>query len=349
LKRIKIGQRFIGDREPCFIIAEAGVNHNGDVRLAKKLIDAAQKAGADAVKFQTFKAETVVSATAEKAGYQKETTGADESQLDMLKRLELTESQFAELADYARQKGILFLSTTYDLRSVDFLDGLDMPAFKVASGEITNLPLLTHIARKRKPVILGTGMSTLEEIECALQAMRKEGAKDIILLHCVSAYPAKIEDTNLRAMETLRKAFHVPVGLSDHTTGITVPIAAAALGACVIEKHFTLDKTLPGPDHRASLDPGELAEMVRSIRLVEKALGNGVKKPTPTEEENKKVMRRSLTARVAIPRGTVITADMIDIKRPGTGISPAELEKVIGRKASKSISQEEVLTWDKVD
>jgi len=349
LKRIKIGQRFIGDREPCFIIAEAGVNHNGDVRLAKKLIDAAQKAGADAVKFQTFKAETVVSATAEKAGYQKETTGADESQLDMLKRLELTESQFTELARYARQKGIMFLSTGSDPGSVDFLDELNMPAFKVASGEITNLPLLTHIARKRKPVILGTGMSTLEEIECALQAMRKEGAKDIILLHCVSAYPAKIEDTNLRAMETLRKAFHVPVGLSDHTTGITVPIAAAALGACVIEKHFTLDKTLPGPDHRASLDPGELAEMVRSIRLVEKALGNGVKKPTPTEEENKKVMRRSLTARVAIPRGTVITADMIDIKRPGTGISPAELEKVIGRKASKSISQEEVLTWDKVD
>jgi N,N'-diacetyllegionaminate synthase len=347
--KVKIGQRLIGDREPCFIIAEAGVNHNGDVRLAKKLIDAAQKAGADAVKFQTFKAETVVSVTAEKAGYQKETTGADESQLDMLKRLELTESQFTELARYARQKGIMFLSTTYDLRSIDFIDELGVPAFKVASADIVHLPLLTHIARKGKPVILGTGMSTLEEIEYALQAMRKEGADEIILLHCVTAYPARIEDTNLRAMETLRKAFHVPVGLSDHTTGITVPIAAAALGACVIEKHFTLDKTLPGPDHRASLDPGELAEMVRSIRLVEKALGSGVKKPTPTEEENKKVMRRSLTARVAIPCGTVITADMIDIKRPGTSISPAELEKVIGRKASKSISQEEVLTWDKVD
>jgi N-acetylneuraminate synthase len=328
-----------------FIIAEAGVNHNGDINLAKKLIGAAKDAGADAVKFQTFKAEKVVIKNAEKAEYQKETTGIGESQYDMIKKLELTEYDFKELAEYAKKKGILFLSSPFDKGSVDLLDGLDVPAFKIASGEITNFTLLKYIAKKEKPIILSTGMSTLGEVEDALNVIRSEGVEKVILLHCVSNYPARIEDVNLGAMETLKQAFKIPVGFSDHTLGITASIAAVALGACVIEKHFTLDRNLPGPDHKASLEPDELKEMIKGIRNVEKALGDGIKRPTKDEVAIKRVARRSIVARVDIHRGTIITEDMLDVKRPGMGIEPKYIERIIGKRAKINIKKDELITW----
>jgi len=346
--KVKIPGRLVGEGQPCFIIAEAGVNHNGDIKLAKKLIDIAREAGADAIKFQTFKADTLVTKSAAKARYQKETTGAAESQLEMIKKLELTEKDFYELYDYARKKGIIFLSSPFDKRSVDLLDKLGVPAFKIPSGEITNFPLLKHIARKKKPIILSTGMSTLGEIEEALEALGEEGVEEIILLHCVSCYPAKVEDMNLKVMNTLRYAFGLPVGLSDHTVGITIPIAAVALGACVIEKHFTLDKSLPGPDHRASLEPDELKQMIKAIRDVEKAMGSGIKIPTAAEEENKKLARRSLVAKVDIAKGAVITEEMLDLKRPGGGIEPKYMNMIIGRKTSGSIKHDELITFTKL-
>ncbi len=346
--KIKIGDRLVGEGEACFIIAEAGVNHNGDVSLAKKLIDVARDAGADAVKFQTFKTEELVTGGTEKAQYQKQTTGAEESQFEMIKRLELAESDFAELFDYAKKRGLVFLSSAFDRRSVDLLAELGVAAFKIPSGEIIDFPLLKHIAQKKKPMILSTGMSTIDEIEEALAVIQKEGTTEIILLHCVSSYPAKAEDMNLRAMETLRRTFKLPVGLSDHTLGITVPTAAVALGACVIEKHFTLDRSLPGPDHRASLEPDELKQMVASIRDVERALGNGAKKPTPKEEENKKAARRSIVARVAIPEGTIITEDMLEVKRPGIGLEPRHLVALIGKRTKKDINSGELINWDMV-
>ncbi|NQE54222.1 hypothetical protein C5S29_11565 [ANME-1 cluster archaeon GoMg3.2] len=344
---VKIGDRNIGDGEPCFIIAEAGVNHNGNINLAKKLIDAAKDAGADAVKFQTFKAENVVIKNAEKAEYQK--TVKEESQYGMLKKLELTEEDFRELADYAKKDGILFLSSPFDKESVDLLDELDVPAFKIASGEMTNFPLLRYIAKKGKPIILSTGMSTLGEVEEALNSIRSEGVEEVILLHCISNYPARIEDVNLRAMETLKQAFQIPVGFSDHTLGITASIAAAALGACVIEKHFTLDRNLPGPDHKASLEPDELKEMVQAIRDVEKALGNGVKIPTKDEEEIKRIARRSIVAKVDIPKGTTITEDMMDAKRPGRGIEPKSIDMIVGEKAKEDIKKDEIVTWKMIE
>jgi N,N'-diacetyllegionaminate synthase len=349
MRKIKIGNRFIGDGERPFIIAEAGINHNGNVGLAKKLIDAAKKAEADAVKFQTFKAEDVATKTAEKAEYQKKTTGAEESQFVMIKKLELEERDFKELFDYAHRKGLVFLSSPFDKRSVDLLDELGVPAFKVGSGEITNFPLLKYIAQKKKPIILSTGMSTLGETEEAVEIIMREGVKEIILLHCISSYPAKVEDMNLKAMETLRDAFKLPVGLSDHSLGITIPIAAVALGACVIEKHFTLDKSLPGPDHQASLEPEELKQMIKAIREVEKATGNGNKMPTDEEKQIQKVARRSLVARVTIPKGAIITEAMLDIKRPGTGVEPKYMNKVIGAVARCRIRQDEPLTMNKLE
>ena len=346
--KVKIAGRRVGEGEPCFIIAEAGVNHNGDVNLAKKLIDVAKDASADAVKFQSFKAENVVTKTAQKAKYQKQTTGSSESQYEMIKKLELSGADFKKLTAYAHKKSIMFLSTPFDKESVDLLDKLDVPAFKIASGEITNFPLIRHIAKKGKPVILSTGMSTLEEIKEAVQVIKSEGIKDIVLLQCVTAYPAKAEDVNLKAMETLRKSFKLPVGLSDHTTGIAVPIAAVALGAAIIEKHFTLDKNLPGPDHRASLRPRELEQMIKAIREVEKALGSGNKKPTEEEEEIKKIARRSIVARVDMPEGTIITEEMLAIKRPGTGIEPKYSDKVVGKVAKAMIKRDELIIKSKL-
>jgi len=348
MRKIKIGNRFIGDGERPFIIAEAGINHNGNVSLAKKLIDAAKKAEADAVKFQTFKAEDVVTKTAEKAEYQKKTTGAEESQFVMIQKLELEERDLKELFDYAHRKGIIFLSSPFDKRSVDLLAKLGVPAFKIASGEITNLPLIKYIAQKGKPIILSTGMSTMAEIKEALQVINDEGIRDIVLLHCITSYPAKVESSNLRAMRTLRRAFKLPVGLSDHTIGITVPIAAVALGAAALEKHFTLDKNLPGPDHKASLTPEELNQMIMVVRQVEKAMGDGIKSPTEEEEKIKRVVRRSIVARVEISKGTLITEEMLDIKRPGTGVEPKYMNKVIGAVARCRIEQDEPLTMNKL-
>ena len=348
MKTVNISGAHIGEGMPCFIIAEAGVNHNGDVNLAKKLIDVAKKTGADAVKFQTFDVEELVTSSADKAQYQKETTGAEESQFEMIRKLQLTEGDFTGIFAYAEEKGLIFLSSPFDKKSVDLLDRLNVPAFKVPSGEINNFPLLEHIAAKGKPIILSTGMATLREVEEALEIIQNHGGKDIVLLHCVSSYPARMEDMNLKAMETLSTAFRLPVGLSDHTVGITMPIAAVALGACVIEKHFTLDRNLPGPDHRASLEPEELEQMIKAIRDVEKAMGDGIKRPTEQEEEVKKAARRSIVAKVDIPQGTIITEDMLGIKRPGTGIEPKYLESVVGSVARTMIERDEVLTRDKL-
>ena len=337
IDKIRVEERYIGEGEPCFIVAEAGVNHNGDVDLAKKLIAIAKEAGADAVKFQTFRAEELAT---------KSTAG--ESHFNMLKRLELSRRDLEVLSAYTHDMGIIFLSSPFDRDSVDFLDVLGVPVFKIASGEITNFPLLKHIAGKGRPIILSTGMSLLEEIRGALAVIRKGGVEDIILLHCVTSYPAKIEEMNLKTMATLRNTFKLPVGLSDHSLGVNIPIAAVAMGACLIEKHFTLNKNLPGPDHGASLEPDELKQMVRSIKDAERAMGNGVKKLTNGEEENKKVARRSIVASVDIPEGTIITDKMLDIKRPGTGIELKDIAKVIGQVSRTNIKKDEPLAWDKV-
>lgn len=345
---IKIANKTIGEGKPCFIIAEAGVNHNGDVNLAKKLIEVAKSAGVDAVKFQTFKTEEVVTRSAQKAQYQKDVTGADESQYDMLKKLELSDEAHRELKSYADERGITFLSTPYDNRSVDFLVELGVPALKVSSADITNLPLLKHISAKRLPVILSTGMATLGEIEDALETLEKGDAKEVILLHCNFNYPARIEDVNLRVMATLEQAFGCLVGYSDHTMGIEVSMAAVALGARVIEKHFTLDRTLPGPDHHASLEPDELKKMVAKIRNIEQALGSSVKRLSSEEVANRLVCRRSIVAASDIQEGTVITSDILTVKRPGTGIQPKHIESIVGLKATRYIHKDELLNWDSV-
>lgn len=348
MKEIRLGERSVGKGSPCFIIAEAGVNHNGDPELAKRLIDAAWQAGADSVKFQTFRADRIATKAAEKAEYQKEKSGGM-SQYEMLKQLELGEDDFKELISYSREKNIVFLSTPFDRESIDLLSELGVPAFKIASGEITNLPLIRQISRKGKPAILSTGMATLGEIEDALAAMRSEGLEDIVLLHCNSSYPTKAEEVNLSAMETLKCAFKLPVGFSDHTSGPLASVVAAALGACIVEKHLTLDRRLPGPDHRASLEPREFKDLVEKIRYAEKLLGDGIKRPTREEEQNKRVVRKSLVARMDLPAGTAIEEKMIDIKRPGTGIAPKHLCDVVGRRTRKAIFEDEILTWDKLE
>jgi len=345
--RVKIASNWVGNGAPCFIVAEAGVNHNGKLNLAKKLVDAAKKAGADAVKFQVFRAENVVTKKAEKAEYQKKSTGTG-SQYEMLRRLELTQGEFRELAAHARRKNIIFLASAFDAESVDFLNELKVPAFKIPSGEITNFPLLGHIARKRKPIMLSTGMSTLKEVAGAVSVLVHNGAREIILLHCVSDYPARVEDINLRAMDTLKRKFKLPVGLSDHTLGITVPMAAVVLGASVIEKHFTLDQKMPGPDHRASLEPSELRRMVTCIREAEKALGNGIKRPTRGEEAIKKAVRRHIVAKVDIPKGKVIRLEMLGLKRAGAGLGSEYIEKIIGKRAKRNIMKDDLIFLEKI-
>jgi len=348
MKNVRIGDRLIGEDEPVFIVAEVGVNHNGSVNMAKKLIDAAKDAGADAVKFQAFKTEKMVTKYAGKPKYQKETTNSTKSQYEMLKNLELKSHEIEELYRYATRRGIIFLASAFDKESVNLLNKLGVSAFKVASGEITNFPLLRYMAEKKKPIILSTGMSTLGEIEEALEVIREKEVEDIVLLHCVTSYPAEIKETNLKVIEVWKHGFGLPIGFSDHTLDTAIPIAAAALGAVLIEKHFTLDKTLPGPDHRASIEPNEFREMVRAIRDVEKALGDGVRRPTEEEERIKKVVRKSIVARVMILKGTAITEDMLDFKRPGIGLEPKHLSKVIGMKAKKNIKPDELVTFDKL-
>jgi len=332
------------------IIAEAGVNHNGNVTLAKKLIDAAAHAGADFVKFQTFKASALVSKAAAKADYQKRNTGdKDDSQFEMLKKLELGRSGHNELSQYSKSKGIQFLSSGFDEASIDLLDQLGMKFFKIPSGEITNKPYLQHIAYKGKPVIMSTGMSNMIEIKAALNVLTENGLnkEQIIVLHCNTEYPTPMEDVNLRAMLTIKNELGVKVGYSDHTLGIEIPIAAVALGATVIEKHFTLDRNLPGPDHRASLEPEELKAMVLAIRNVELALiGSGIKEPSESEKPNIQITRKSIHSNKKINAGTVLTAEHLIMKRPGTGISPMDIDRVIGKVLVKTIEADTLLTWD---
>lgn len=343
---VQIGGRTIGHGYSCWIIAEAGVNHNGDLELAKQLVDAAVAAGADAIKFQTFRAAELASPEAPKAMYQLQSTDQGESQLEMLMALELPGEVFGELAALCREKEILFLSSAYDKESVDLLFECHVEAFKIASGEITNLPLLEYVAGKGKPVLLSTGMSYLSEVDEAVRVLREGGCDQLVLLHCVSDYPADSSHINLRAMATLSAAFDLPVGYSDHTLGAEVAIAAVALGACVLEKHFTLDRGFTGPDHRASLEPEAMAEMVRSLRLVEQSLGHGRKEPTPGETEIAAVVRRSLVLARDLPAGSVVTDDALALQRPGTGLPLEARPYVVGRTARVALPQGTLLSLE---
>ncbi|MBI3321164.1 MAG: N-acetylneuraminate synthase family protein [Candidatus Omnitrophica bacterium] len=328
---INVAGRWIGPGQPCFVIAEAGVNHNGQPALAKRLVEVAKAAGADAVKFQTFRAERL--------------TTPDGPQFEMLRRLALSPAAHAELVASCRQAGVLFLSSPFDDESADLLDRLGVAAFKLGSGEMTNWPFLAYVARKGKPIILSTGMSSLGEVGEAVRVIRDAGNGQVILLHCVSSYPADPADANLRAMRTMADAFHLPVGFSDHTQGIEVALAAVALGACVIEKHITLARTLPGPDHRASLEPPELHALLRGIRLVERALGHGRKEPVPSEAELATVVRRSIVAARDIPRGTALAAESLTSLRPASGLPPSLLAQILGRTARQDIPAGTMLTW----
>lgn len=347
--RIEIGNHTVGYGQPCFIIAEAGVNHNGDFTLAKKLVDAAKETGVDCIKFQTYSTDKLVTEASPKPEYQKRDAPVNESQYQMLKKLELPHQDQAKLKKYTDAKGILFLSTPYDVDSTNFLVELKVQAIKISSADITNLPLLNDAAATGLPIILSTGMSTLGEVEEAVKTILDSGNNKLILLHCNFNYPADVGDVNLRAMITLRQAFQLPVGYSDHTPGHEVCLAAVALGAVVIEKHFTLDRNLPGPDHKASIEPSEMKELVSKIRKVEKALGTPVKRPSGAEIANRSISRRSITAAVNIPAGKTITAELLCMKRPGTGLEPKYISKLIGRKARYSIRKDELLDWGKVE
>jgi len=325
------------------IIAEAGVNHNGSIKIAKKLIDVAKACGADAVKFQTFTTEKLVRFNAEKANYQKEASGEDETQFNMIKRLELNVKTHKELIDYCTEIGIIFLSSPFDLDSVDLLTKLGLGIIKIPSGEIVNLPYLEKIGKLKKRIILSTGMADLGEIKNALNVLINSGTEkdDITVLHCNTEYPTPYEDVNLNAMVTIKRAFGVKVGYSDHTLGIEVPIAAIALGAEVIEKHFTLDKNMKGPDHKASIEPDELMAMVNGIRNIEKALGDGIKKPSKSEQKNIDILRKSIVAIKPIKKGEIFNEKNIGVKRPGTGISPMKWNEVIGKTAKKDFKIDE--------
>lgn len=328
-----------------FIIAEAGVNHNGSLEMALQMVDVAANAGADAIKFQTFKAEKVISMTAPKASYQKETTSPDESQLEMVRKLELNEVAHIRLYNYCQDKGVIFISTPFDLESIDLLNRLGMKIFKVPSGEITNLPYLRKLGSLKKRLIISTGMADIGEIEDALDVLIGAGTKkeNITVLHANTEYPTPMEDVNLKAMVTIGRTFDVDYGYSDHTLGIEVPIAAVAMGAKVIEKHFTLDKTMEGPDHKASLEPDELKAMVKAIRNIEKALGSALKKPSKSEAKNKEIARKSIVANKPIRKGEIFTEDNLTVKRPGNGISPMRWDEVIGHKADQDFKEDEII------
>lgn len=342
MRDIKISDHYIGPSHRCFVIAEAGVNHNGSIELAHHLVDAAANAGADAVKFQTFDADRLASPLAEKALYQLSSTDPAESQVEMLQRLQLTSENHYELKQHCDQRNMLFLSSPFEEASADFLDNLGVNAFKLPSGELTNLGFLRHVASKGKPVIMSTGMANLGEVEKAVEIL---GGVPLALLHCTSAYPADISQCNLRAMTTLSVAFDLPVGFSDHTPGITAAIAATALGARIIEKHFTVDCSLPGPDHHASLEPNALSEMIKGIRDTEAALGNGIKRPQPVEMNTAAVARKSVVSLHDIPAGTMLTSEMLSVMRPGTGIEPSFLKLLSGRVLSVSVNAGTPLQW----
>jgi len=327
------------------IIAEAGVNHNGSLDIAKKLIEAASEAGSDLIKFQTFKTESIITKKAEKADYQKDFTEKSESQFEMLKKLELDRTAHEELIQYCKIKNIQFLSTAFDHDSINLLAELNIPFYKIPSGEITNLPYLRHVGRMGKPVVMSTGMATLQEVEAAMNVLLKVGVKkdDLTILHCNTEYPTPMEDVNLKAMLTMRDELGVAVGYSDHTLGIEVSVAAVALGASVIEKHFTLDRTLPGPDHAASLEPDELKAMVAAIRNIEKAIGDRVKKPSPSEMKNMSIARRSIVAKKPISKGELFSEKNLTVKRPGTGISPMEWDTYIGKLSDREYQADELI------
>tara|TARA_B100000315_G_C14585561_1_gene592794 strand:- start:2573 stop:3622 length:1050 start_codon:yes stop_codon:yes gene_type:complete len=347
--KIKISDKLIGENEKVFIIAEIGVNHNNDMDMAKEMIDKAKKAGADAVKFQTFKTENIILKTAPKAEYQIKTTGEEGSWFDLLKTEELSYENHKMLLEYCQQKGIIFLSTPYDEDSADFLEKLKVPAYKIASTDTNNIPFLRHVANTGKPILLSTGMSNLEEVAESVEAIRKTGNEKIILLHCTSNYPAKIEESNLRVLNTLKEIFKVLVGYSDHSQGNTVGLSSIALGATVYERHFTLDRNLPGPDHQASIEPKELAGLINEIRLVEKALGSDDKRPTEGEHETRKKLRKSIVTLKNISINTKITMDMIGIKRPGTGLEPKYFDQVIGKVAKVDIPQETLIKKEDIE
>ncbi|MBI3320673.1 MAG: N-acetylneuraminate synthase [Candidatus Omnitrophica bacterium] len=341
-----LGTRGIGEGHPCFIIAEAGVNHNGELALARRLVEEAAGAGADAVKFQTFKAEQLATREAPKAPYQQQATDAAESQLEMLRRLELSRDAHRQLFADCQARGILFLSSPFDEESADFLEELGVAAFKLPSGELTNLPLLAHVARKRKPIIASTGMASLEEVAAALEVIRGAGNQRVALLHCLSNYPADPAEVNLRAIHTMRVACGTPVGFSDHTEGPEVALAAVALGACIIEKHLTLDRRLPGPDHRASIEPETFRALVRSVRIVESSLGHGRKEPSRSERDTAAAVRKSVVAAQDIRRGSRVTEACLAVKRPGTGLPPSVCSRFVGLVAKQDIAAGSVLTWD---
>lgn len=346
MKRISLAQFEIGQGAPVFIIAEAGVNHNGDRSLALRMIDEAADVGANAIKFQTFLADELVTQTAPKAVYQTRTTDSQETQYDMLKRLELAREDHEILLARCQERGILFFSTPYDKPSVDLLDKLEVPAYKISSSDVTNIPFLRYIGQKKRPVLLSTGMSTLGEVEEALAALRIEGLDQIALLHCTSEYPAPVEESNLNAIATLKTTFDLPVGFSDHTPGVTASTWAVAVGACMIEKHFTLDHTLPGPDHTASLEPAGFKLLVDGIRQVERALGDGIKRPTPSELKNKPLVQKGLVARRPISKGERFLEDALTCKRPVRGLLPRDYELVLGQTAARDIEADEPIRHD---
>ena len=341
-------EHFLRHGRRCFVIAEAGVNHNGDLKTALNMIEVAKRAGADAIKFQTFDPDELVSKSAPMAEYQKKNLNGNSTQHEMLSNIKLKYTDHAELINFCKELDIEFLSTPFENGSVDFLESLGVRAFKVGSGEITNLPLLGHVAEKGKAIILSTGMSNMDEVGAAVREIEKYQNTKIVLLHCLSQYPAPFSEMNLRAIVSLRKKFGYPVGLSDHTTGIEVGIASIALGASVIEKHFTLDKLMRGPDHLASLEPDELEAMIKGIRNVELALGDGEKTMMPSERDTARVARKSIVAGKFIPVGSQIEKADLKFKRPGTGIPPSELHSVIGKIAKVEIDQDEVIQMDQL-
>ena len=342
----KIQNKMVGTGHSLFFIAEAGVNHNGSIKLGKQLVDVAVEAGADAVKFQTFITENIITLNAPKSTYHIETTGSDNKQtwFELLKTQEMSRQMHLQIIEYCNKKRIIFLSTPYDEQSVDLLDELNVAAFKVASTDTNNLPLLRYMALKKRPMILSTAMATMEEVEESVAAVREKGLNDIAVLQCTGNYPARLTDSNLRVINTYRKKLHCVVGYSDHTPDVINPIAATAMGAKIYEKHFTLNKTLPGPDHRMSLDPEELKQTVKAIRKTEGALGRSEKQVLEVEKENRLLLRKSLVADKDINKGDLILRNMIAIKRPGTGLSPSKLERIIGKRAKVDIPKDSMLT-----
>ncbi|MBS3165657.1 N-acetylneuraminate synthase [Candidatus Woesearchaeota archaeon] len=345
---VKIGDKVVGSDNPCFIIAEAGVNHDGSIEKAKKLIDAAVEAKADAVKFQTFKTDKILIKSLEKCRYQKVGDGEEGSYADMIRRLELDEEAHRELFNYATQKGIMFLSTPFDNESTDLLDRLGVKAFKIDSGNLNHPQHLKYIASKGKPIILSTGMATIGEIDEAVKAIYSEGNRQLILLHCTSNYPPSPSDVNLKAMKTLQYQFDVPVGYSDHTIGLPVTLAAVARGAVVVEKHFTLSHMSKGPDHLASLEPNELKQLVEGIRMISQALGSTKKEPVAAEKEVADNLRRSIVSLNDLNQGTKITKEMLAVKRPGTGIPSKYLDLIVGRIVKKDIPEDSLINWDQI-